>query len=104
MRKPTEIAAQTDRIGLDRRTALRIGLAGLGAAAAMALPARRAGAFSLEPADAPTTAAFHNSCGQVAYHRKLAEEVRSLLAARHLPEAARPQNVVCPVCGCPVTV
>lgn len=104
MRKPVDILAQTTA-KLDRRGALRLGLAGLGAAAvAGALRPQRAGAFSLEAADAPTVAAYHNSCGQVAYHQKLAEEVRSLLVSRHLPPAARPQTVVCPICGCPVSV
>jgi hypothetical protein len=99
------MAAPGAAIRLDRRRALRIGLAGLGAAAAaVVLRPGRAGAFSLEPADAPTTAAFHNACGPGSYHQKLAEEVRTILVARHLPDAARPQTVVCPVCGCPVTV
>lgn len=105
MRKPIGIVARNAGVGCDRRAALRIGLAGLGAAAAaVALRPARARAFSLEPADAATTAAYHNACGPMAYHQKLAEEVRSLLVARHLPAAARPQTVVCPVCGCPVSV
>jgi hypothetical protein len=61
-------------------------------------------AFTLQDADAPTTAAFHNACGTAAYHQKLAEEVRGILIARHMPAEAVPQNVVCPVCGCKVAV
>ena len=99
MRKALDPIAQT---ALTRRAALRFGLVGLGVAAAgVPLGAQ---AFTLQEADAPTTAAFHNACGTVAYHQQLAEEVRGILIARHMPADAVPQSVVCPICGCKVAV
>jgi hypothetical protein len=104
MRKAVEIVGET-RPRATRRDALRLGLLGLGTASlAVALRPFTAAAFTLEEADAPTTAAFHNACGTVSYHEKLAEEVRTILVARHLPAAAQPQSVVCPICGCKVAV
>jgi len=103
MRKPLDPAGQTP--ALTRRAALGLGIAGLGAAAAgLAVWPRRAGAFTVQDIDASTMAAFHNACGNVAYHDRLAGEVRSILASRHLPAAAMPQSVVCPICGCKVAV
>ncbi len=105
MRKPVDFASENRLAAVDRRHALRLGLTGLGAAAlGLAVMPRRADAFTLQEADAPTMAAFHNACGNVSYHQKLAEEVRTLLVSRNLPVAEQPQTVVCPICGCKVAV
>ncbi len=104
MRKPVDLIAESRSATVDRRQALRFGLAGLGAAAGILALTRPSHAFTLQEADAPTTAAFHNACGNVSYHQKLADEVRTLLTAKNLPPADQPQTVVCPICGCKVPV
>ena len=104
MRKPLDPAGQIPSAALTRRAALGLGLAGLGAAAGLAAWPRAAGAFAFEDIDGSTLAAFHNACGDVAYHDRLAGEVRTILASRHLSADAMPQGVVCPICGCKVAV
>ena len=103
MSKPVDPIGQSDAV--TRRAALRLGLTGLGvtALAMIGLP-RSLFAFTLQEADVPTTTAYHSACGNVAYHQKLADEVRAILITRHMPADAVPQEVACPICGCKVAL
>ena len=84
-----------------RRQALVIGLSGLVAAGGLIAFGPRAFAFSIVEADEAVAKSFHQACGAVQYHEQLAEEVRSLLAAKG--EKA-PEQISCPVCSCRVAM
>jgi hypothetical protein len=76
-------------------------LAGAGAA----MPAAAFG-FSLEPADAETSALYLNACSarQNAYHAQLLADAQAALAGKASPEEIEKAValVTCPICGCPV--
>lgn len=75
----------------------------LAGTAAAALPAAAFG-FSLEPADAETSALYLNACSQNAYHAQILADAKAALAGK--ASAAEIETAValvtCPVCGCPV--
>jgi len=82
-----------------RRFLATTALAGAGAA----MPAAAFG-FSLEPADAETSALYLNACSQNAYHAQLLADARAALAGTASDEEIEKAValVTCPVCGCPV--
>ena len=61
-------------------------------------------AFSLEPADQETHAAYLNACSINKVHGELIAEVVSKLGDRLSPEEleARLASLSCPYCGCPL--
>lgn len=74
-----------------------------GAAGAAVLPAAAFG-FSIEPADAETSALYLNACSKNAYHVQLLADAKVALAGK-ASEAEIEQAVAlvtCPLCGCPV--
>lgn len=82
-----------------RRFLATSALAGAGAA----MPAAVFG-FSLEPADAETSALYLNACSQNSYHAQLLADAKAALAGQ-ASEADIEQAVAlvtCPICGCPV--
>lgn len=76
-----------------------------GAAAGVGIPAAAFG-FSLEPADAETSALYLNACsaGQNTYHAQLLADAQAALAGKASPEEIEKAValVTCPICGCPV--
>lgn len=76
-----------------------------GAGVGTAIPATAFG-FSLEPADAETSALYLNACsaGQTAYHAQLLADAKAALAGKASPEEIERAValITCPVCGCPV--
>lgn len=93
--------ADRTRAALTRRRFLAT--SALAAPAAAALPATALG-FSVEPADAETSAIYLNACSADAYHAQLLADVKAALAG----EASEAEIdravalVTCPLCGCPV--
>jgi hypothetical protein len=73
------------------------------AGSAAALPAAAFG-FSLEPADAETSALYLNACSQNSYHAQLLADAQAALAGKAPPEEIEKAValVTCPICGCPV--
>ncbi len=75
-----------------------------GAAAGAATVPAAAFGFSMEPADAETSALYLNACSKNAYHAQLLADAKAALAGK-ASEAEIEQAVAlvtCPLCGCPV--